>query len=384
MPKIKIGLDGFPLNHLNGGISYYIFHLLDELIAQIPEADFFIYSAQGDGAIKCFLKYPNVHLRIYPQCKFSHCLWRQTTLAYAIFKDDLDIFWGSTQSIPLVKKKKVKTILTLYDFAYRVVPKTFPLFFRLYFRWLMPLMLKRAHSILPISHFTGKELKRMHQIEYDEVVYPPLKPQMSCNTQSTIEQLIARDNLKYKEFVLTVGTIEPRKNLLGLLQVYEKTLKQYELSEIWPLVVIGSGGWKNTAIHAMLQHMQKEFPTHVIVLGYFSDKELPFILGGARYYIALSIYEGYGMPLAEARSCGTKVVSFNLPVFHEATEGDAIFLDPLNFEKTLMQIFLRKNRDLSKENRPIQYASNFNKAAIIAKKIRELLFLNQKMQCIVK
>src|SRR5882672_110674 len=127
MSKIKIGLDAFPLNHLNGGIGYYIYYLLDELIAQIPEADFFLYTARGDGDIEYFRKYPNVHIRIYPQCKFSHCLWRQTTLAYGIFKDDLDLFWGTTQSIPLLKKKKVKTILTLYDFAYRIVPETFPL-----------------------------------------------------------------------------------------------------------------------------------------------------------------------------------------------------------------------------------------------------------------
>src|SRR5579871_985718 len=112
---MKIGLDAFPLEKRNAGQGFYIFHILEAWIRMRPDCLFFLYATKKTDELNYFLRYTNVRLRISSFLGKSHSLWRLITHSLMIFGDDLDIYWGSTQFVPLFKRKKLRTMITLYD-----------------------------------------------------------------------------------------------------------------------------------------------------------------------------------------------------------------------------------------------------------------------------
>jgi hypothetical protein len=187
LKKFIIGVDAFPLNELNGGIGYYTFYLLDAIIQQRPEYTFLLYTSCDQGDIVHFSRYANVRIKKITFFKFSHTLWRLFPLTAALFFDRVDLFWGTTQSIPLIKRKEMKTLLTLYDFVYRLESKSMPTLLCLYFKIFMTAMLKKADGIFPISQGTSEKLTRFYGRKADQVIYPPLRPELKQRARAEIE-----------------------------------------------------------------------------------------------------------------------------------------------------------------------------------------------------
>lgn len=371
--KTTIGVDAFPLNKLNGGISYYIFYLLDELIRKKSDSTFILYAGSDQGDIKYFSRYSNVIIKKISSFKFSHTLWRLLSLTYMLFCDKVDIFWGTTQFIPLIRRKKLKTILTLYDFVYLFSANSMTFLYRNYFKLLMPLMIKQADFILPISLGTGKRLKFLYGRDHHGILYPPMRPEMSSKDSESVIRKIEKHGLIYNQYFVTVGTMEPRKNFIDLIEIYLKILHKNPDKTIFPLVIVGGGGWKNNKIHQILDQAKQLYPDHVKILGFISDEDLPYLLSGANRYITLSLYEGYGMPLAEARQCGTPVVCRNITEMKEASETDGIFLKKRDLESQLEKVFvLTCLNNRKKERFSTKYATNEQKTKILVDLIDKL------------
>lgn len=367
-----IGVDAFPLTKTKGGVGTYIFFLLDELIRLQPDSLFYLYAPSREGDLQHFLQYPNVTLRIIPSFQFSHLLWKETALAFFLWKDKVDFFWGTTQTLPFFKRKKMKTCLSLYDFTYLIVPQSMTFLFRLYFKLMMPMILKRADLIFPISMGTAQKLKAFYQLDHHGVVYPPLKPAISLKNKAIVETRLKEQGLIDGQYIITVGTLEPRKNFNTLLQIYCTILEKYPLKEILPLVLVGGGGWKNHIIKQTLDEAKTLYPDHIKFLGHLDDEKLSYFLSGARYYLTLSHYEGYGMPLAEARVCGTPTICFDLPEMREAAENEGIFLKQDDLESQLIPIFVSKNSIEEKKSLMTRYPSNRQKAMILSNAIHKL------------
>ncbi len=337
--KIRLGLDAAPLNNLSGGIGYYVFYLLDELIQTRKDILFILYSFSDEGDIFHFTKYENVEIRKIPFLSFCHSLWIQSTLCYHLWKEDLDYFWGTTQSLPLLTRKRLVTLLSLYDFVFRLHPKTLSPIKGLYLAIFSKRFFKKADFIFPISYGTGEYLKSFYGIAYADVVNPPLRKDIAYKDRLACETVLQRENLPYKKYVVTVGTIEPRKNFLGLLAFYASLLQKHDPSKLLPLVIIGGGGWKNKKIKRELQKLSQEYPRQIVLLGFIPDADLSYYLSGASFYVSLSHYEGYGMPLAESRVCQTPIVCFDRPEMREAAENDGVFLSEDFYKESLEEWF---------------------------------------------
>src|SRR5205823_1237020 len=119
-----------------------------------------------------------------------------------------------------------------------------------------------------------------------------------------------------------------------------------------------------------LKIAEKQFPDKIKLLGRISDDALSHLLSGARYYICFSFYEGYGMPLAEARACRTPVICFDQPEMREAAENDGIFLPSVGFEDILSQHLLAQDLPIPSACR---YISNEEKAHLFSHAILDLL-----------
>lgn len=221
-------------------------------------------------------------------------------------------------------------------------------------------MLKKANVLLPISEGTAQRLKQYYGLQQDHVMLPPIRPTIAYKTQQEVSKKIEPLGLSYKNYLLTVGTLEPRKNFTQLVQVYLSLLEKKK--QLPPLVIIGAGGWKNKEIVDLLQRAEKDRPDAIKLLGNAPDEDLSYYLSGARFYITLSLYEGYGMPLAEARACKTAVICFDQLELREAAENDGYFLrkDKLmqDLEKVLDQ------EELSTPN-AVSYSSTEDKIMLV-------------------
>jgi alpha-1,3-rhamnosyl/mannosyltransferase len=197
---------------------------------------------------------------------------------------------------------------------------------------------------------------------------PPLKSSIQHRPQECAEAFLSAYALQYKKYFLTIGTLEPRKNFIGLVDAYLDLLKNH--NDIFPLAIVGGGGWKNAAIVEKLKLAERQFPDKIKLLRHISDDALSHLLSGARYYLCFSLYEGYGMPLAEARTCRTPVICFDQPEMREAAENDGIFLPSVGFEEILAQHLLAQNLPIPSG---CQYVSNQEKARLFSHAILDLL-----------
>jgi glycosyltransferase involved in cell wall biosynthesis len=361
---LKIGVDATSLTRLNGGISYYLFHLLDELLQIKKDVLFYLYAFSDRGAIEYFLRYEHVRLRPIGFLSFCHALWSQTTLAFYCHRDQLDFFWGATQFIPLFKRKTMRCFLSLHDFAFLFYPHTVS-FFRLCLqRLLSKKMCQRADAILSLSQATEAHLWDLYKLKATAVIHPPLKPSLSCRDEKETTAFLAQRGLAYGHYIVTVGTLEPRKNFAPLLEHYLALCGRFPLTELLPLILIGGGGWKNKEIIASLKSAQARYPSHIRPLGFVSEEQLSFYLSGAKHYLSFSLYEGYGMPLAEARLCGTQIAAPDQRAQREAAEEDGLFFKCAEEREALESLFTSRKEKMS----PLKttYLSNREKARKLA------------------
>ncbi len=319
----KIGIDAFPLQFPMTGVGNYLYLLLKELLVMRKEDSFFLYFAKNNPILEGLSSFPHVTLRPSSFLSRSQALWSQTTLTWMAFRDNLDLFWGATQSLPLFARKKQKNLLTIYDFTYLLYPEASSFIRGHYLRLLSHTFYRRADARIAISKGTSQRLKELYSLLSDAIVLPPLKPiEMD-------EKTLGVHGLIPKRYYVMVGTLEPRKNIVPALEAYSEALKEERLD---PLVLIGKKGWKDKRIQQTVENLSLRHPHHLKVVGYLPDRQLNALIHGAKALVMPSIYEGYGMPLAEARAMGTPVIACALPEMMEAAEDDGLFIDPTNFK----------------------------------------------------
>lgn len=188
----------------------------------------------------------------------------------------------------------------------------------------MPQTLEHAAFITTISQTTKKALQHFYPQLQQEIVVEHIPPTLlTKSTSSTEKRVLSRLNIN-KKFILFLGTIEPRKNIINLLQAYE-TLSS--IQDEYALVIAGGSGWKNDQIYTLLSQLQDK-GLDIITTGYITDEEKSVLYKKTSLLVLPSYYEGYGMQLLEAADFGIPIVASNIDVFREIIGGGASFFNP--------------------------------------------------------
>jgi glycosyltransferase involved in cell wall biosynthesis len=361
---MKIGVDVVPLAEKKTGVGNYLFYLLDPLIRLRPYDQFFLYTFRNCQDLEQLSQYSNVCIRRSKAFSFSEALWSQSTLSWMAYRDGVDIFWGATQSLPLFKRHKQRTLITIYDFAYLLYPKTVSRVRGTYLRLFCKHFCKNADKIVTISQGTCDKLELFYSRKADAVIIPPIKPSVRAWNEEELSPWLKQQNLDYGNYVITVGTLEPRKNIGRLLTSYLELLN--ESDHLLPLLIIGAKGWRNHILHTHISNAAFKYPDKIRSLGYVDDDDLYRYISGARYYIMPSLYEGYGMPIAEARCCNTPVVCMNVPEMIEAAEYDAHIIFNCSADE-LKSIFQSNQRER------LRVATHYSSNIELAEKISLLI-----------
>lgn len=232
---------------------------------------------------------------------------------------------------PGVKGKKVCTI---HDLAFIRYPDTVNLRTRRMLHLNIKRTIKRADKIFVVSEFTGKELKELYGVGDSKicVVYNAIDRELyrPITMDEQGKGILKKYGIEDKNYILYLGTIEPRKNLERLITAYARTVEKLKRCEkdIPPLVLAGKLGWYYDKI---LERIKAEgIEDRVKMPGYVPDEDKPYLYSSALAFAFPSLYEGFGMPVIEAMACGAPVLTSNVSSLPEVAGNCAVLCDPLS------------------------------------------------------
>ncbi|HEX6794472.1 MAG TPA: glycosyltransferase family 1 protein [Casimicrobiaceae bacterium] len=220
----------------------------------------------------------------------------------------------------------VPVVITVHDLSWIRYPETHP---KERIRWLtqrMPTALERAAAVLTDSEFVRRELLATFTVAPDRIhtaqlgVSANFRPRSEAETLPTLRAL----DLEHRRYLLTVGTIEPRKNVAHVLAAY--ALLPQALRDEYPLVVAGAKGWRAPDLERQLRGLASS--GSIRFLGRVADERLPSLYAGAAAFVFPSLYEGFGLPPLEAMASGVPVLVSDRASLPEIAGGAAIMLDP--------------------------------------------------------
>ncbi len=212
------------------------------------------------------------------------------------------------------------TVVTVHDLSYLRYPETHPRSRVEIMESLLPKAIERASLILVDSEFVRREIMSEFGTPPGKVVTtllgvsPDYRPMGSDETAATLVSF----GLQYRKYLLAVGTLEPRKNLVQAMRAYR--LAAGKTSETYPLVVVGMKGWLLTDIEREMEPLVRS--GCVRLLGYVPAEVLPLLYAGARALIYPALYEGFGLPPLEAMASGIPVITSSQSSLPEIV-GDA-------------------------------------------------------------
>jgi glycosyltransferase involved in cell wall biosynthesis len=318
---LRIGIDGRHLAQRGTGFTRYIVEACRALDIILPKAQFLIYSPRP-------VEMPVVSDRWISRVdplplsgRIPGAIWLKTRLGLLSRHDRLNSFWGTVNFLPTLSPD-VKRIVTVHDLVHLVAPETMSL------RRNLPLWLFFAHdvrladAILTNSQGTADRLYQKLARRAAGIVRPAVSDHFSRRPPAEIRACKVKYGIT-QPYILCVGPSFARKNVRILIEAFSGLKHENKLCE-YNLIVIGPRRTRERQLASLLER-NSEF---VKVLGYIPDEDLPALYSGASVFVFPSLYEGFGIPVLEARACGTRVVATDLPELREAGGTEPIYVTP--------------------------------------------------------
>lgn len=360
---LKIGFDAKRAFLNKTGLGNYSRGVIKILAELFPENDYHLYTPKvGTGFGTRFsglLKSVKVHLP--KQNKFKS-LWRSRGIIRDLKRDEIQLYHGLSQELPFgIEKSGIKTVVTIHDLIYLKYPEYFSWINRTIYEWKARTACKSADLIIAVSEQTKTDLIKHFALppQKIKVVYQGCDPIFwEPQNEAVKEAIRAKYNLPQK-FILNVGTIETRKNLL----LAAKALKNIP-KEVF-LVVVG----KQTKYAKLVKNYQikEALQNRVLFLSNVSFKDLPVIYRLAEIFVYPSRYEGFGIPIVEALCSGTPVIAATGSCLEEAGGPDSIYVDPdddASFTRQINAILQNDQLKLKMKTKGLEYAEQFQEKNI--------------------
>ncbi|PIR99066.1 hypothetical protein COT87_01450 [Candidatus Collierbacteria bacterium CG10_big_fil_rev_8_21_14_0_10_44_9] len=305
------------------GTENYSYQLIKALL-RLPESKLhtFVLFVRPNAILPQYLDgYTNV---IVKEVNWKY-LWTQIGLAWETWKAQthpvcgspshrvcrgLDVLWVPAHTLPVLRNPKVKTVVTIHGLEYKWLPE----YKNLLQRWYLPLSTfyaaKSASKLIAVSKFTRNQLvKELYtSSEKVKVIWEGVEIHTPGVWEPFTPGVLAKYGLQNKKYVLFVGTVQPRKNLVALIEAFSHFASGYALDTVpIKLVIAGGIGWEAEEI---LQAPSKfGVQEKVVFMGRVSDLELHKLYLGALMYVQPSITEGFGLPVLEAMKSGVPVIT---------------------------------------------------------------------------
>jgi len=328
MDKIKIAIDARTLD-VKGGSRTYAKNFLYEFKNKKSAILF------GPKKFENFNCHPIKSNQKNPLLKI---FWEIFILPHLINKYHVNIFHGLKGFVPPFTY--CRTVVTINDLASFVYPETNKFPDNFYWRYLIPFYIKRADHIIAISEATKRDLVKFLGIDPKKITTIHLayskkfffiKNREGCykKVDNLFKQKnINMKNLKQKKIILSVNTIQPRKNIVGLIKAFENIAGE---NEQVLLFLVGKWGWKYEEIKKT--HAFSKYKNRIIFLGFVPDEILADLYNISFLLAYPSFYEGFGLPILEAQACGCPVITSDISSMPEIAGKGAIIINPYDINQ---------------------------------------------------
>lgn len=324
---MRIGIDLHTIDHIMQGSRTYIVALTQALLSIDHTNDYILYMPH-DGSGHELFPQPNVTFRPVPTG--NRIVRLAITFPAQLLRDRIDVF--HCQYIgPLVAPCKV--VSTIHDILHEAYPEFFPKNLGRMMRLSYPYGARHASAILTGSDFTKSEIVARYHIPTQRIHVTPyaVSPEFSPNTTTDATRLpgLLKQYGITRPFILSLGRIEPRKNLPALLQAFQQVVTQGTTSHT--LVIAGSVDPLFRQFHDDLISRFAAAKLPVQFTGPIAQEDIAALYRAADLFVYPSFAEGFGLPVLEAMACGTPVIASNTTSIPEVTGSDgAELVDPHN------------------------------------------------------
>lgn len=369
---MHVGLDGYPLSEPLTGVGHYTLELAIALARNFPADEFDVISPKpfNPGAVEKVESHSLANLRLtHAKSSSLRGHWWSVGLPLYAKRARFDLFHGTNFEVPLRKRRP--SVVTIHDLSTLVYPETHRTRAVRRARLRLPMATKLARAIItPTEAIKGEVCARL-SIKPQKVTAIHEAPREMFQRAKVEEADTVRQRLGIAdEFILFVGTLEPRKNLITVLNAFAEILGRTSLRP--QLVIAGGKGW---LIDETLSFISaSSIKDYVRLTGYLNDEELRALYSSCRAFIYPSFYEGFGLPPLEAMACGAPVIAGRISALQETLADAAILLEPLDAQiwaRTIAEILKDERRRAAMSEAGIKHAAQFswNKAAIQTREI---------------
>ncbi|MDI3534966.1 MAG: hypothetical protein PWQ82_1331 [Thermosediminibacterales bacterium] len=346
---MKVGLNGLIIDKKKAGIGNYAYNLIQNIL-KVGNHDYTVFFQEHlkeDFKGVSRKNYNGTYQRILDE---QFCLLKE-------FRK-FDLLHFMDYSSPLIDIK-VPYIVTIHDLSFYRFPKCFTFGRRMIKKIIGPVSIKRAVKIIADSENTRKDIVDLFSADEQKVVvvYPGRSGFVRVTDTQKIQSVKEKYGIK-GDYILFVGTLEPRKNIERLLLAYRILLNKNVKEN---LVIVGRTGWLYERIFKTARDLGIE--DRVCFTGFVEDEDMPAIYSGAKVFVYPSLYEGFGLPPLEAMECRVPVVVSDRSSLPEVVGSSGMYVDPYDensiaegIHKLLIDEELRNNLSVA----GLERAKNFD------------------------
>lgn len=317
-----VGIDATPFFGERSGVGNYSARLLAAQLKLASDWEYLLYSNRPLEKLEPDLDQARRVPGYYPS---SRWLWMQMVLPRIIARTNPDLCHFTNALAPLWLNKPY--VLSIYDATLFLYSRFHPRTRLLAIRLMLPIVARRASAVLTISQSARNDLVRILKIPTEKIhiVYGAAPREFERVTDAAELSRVRQKYALPDQFLLYVGTLEPRKNLRRLVRVFARLQAQGAIDR---LVLAGPHGWSMEDFQQQIDELGLQ--QSVQRLGYVPSGDLPALYSLATVFVFPSLYEGFGLPPLEAMACGTPVLSSHNSSLAEICGEAACLVDPLN------------------------------------------------------
>jgi glycosyltransferase involved in cell wall biosynthesis len=328
---MNVLIDASSITRKKAGVGTYAKNLIEQLIRIHPGPHFFVLAQDDDQELN-FAGRENVTMLRVSAKWFRklplRVLLEQAFLPLLLVKNRIDVLHSLHYSFPLVRFG-TRQVVTVHDMTFFSMPEVHEFIKIKYFRFFIRAAARLADRIVFVSHSTWRDcLDRLGPLRgscsvihlgKSDAFHPGLDPVQ-------VQQVRDKYGLQVN-YILYIGTIEPRKNLANLIRAFGSISQQHPGLL---LTIAGMKGWMYDDLQEIIVRLKLE--SRVIFTGFVPEEDKPFLIAAARAFAYPSLYEGFGIPVLEALACGVPTLTSNVSSLPEVAGDAALLVDPRNVE----------------------------------------------------
>ena len=332
---MRIAIDAHSVGNQLAGNETYAVNLI-EALAEVDQSNQYTLYVTRQSAIDRFAnRWPNFNVkRTVPHTPLVRI---PVTLSAELRRNPVDVLHVQYTAPPLAP---CSVVATIHDLSFEHLPETFNRRSRAQLRLTVRRTARKAAQILTLSEFSRRDIVDTYRIAPDRVsVTPAAAPSHFKPIEDETELRKIREIYGIeRDYILSVSSIQPRKNLIRLIEAYSCLRGLRPEGKLPQLILVGKRGWlDNETFRAAQRHSANN---DIAFTGYVAEKDLPALYSGATCFVYPSFFEGFGLPVLEAMQCGAPVIAGNRTSIPEVVGKAGLLFDPFD-TNSLVQALTR-------------------------------------------